>query len=151
MERGYTHPVMPTYEYVCRSCGHVFEIVQAMADPSLTECPLCGGQLRKVFAAPAISFKGSGFYATDHREKPKARSDTKPSEGSPSDGSTRDSKPSEKKPAHTKPTDGTRSDGHAGRDAGGADPTKPASNQAGGSRDSSGAGGPGPNGQGSER
>jgi putative FmdB family regulatory protein len=57
---------MPTYEYVCRSCGHLFEIVQSMKDEALTECPVCGGELRKVFAPPAISFKGSGFYATDH-------------------------------------------------------------------------------------
>jgi putative FmdB family regulatory protein len=60
---------MPTYEYICRSCGHLFEIVQSMKDDSLTECPQCGGELRKVFAPPAISFKGSGFYATDRREK----------------------------------------------------------------------------------
>jgi putative FmdB family regulatory protein len=60
---------MPTYEYICKDCGHTFEIVQSMHDDSLTVCPQCGGQLRKVFAAPAISFKGSGFYATDHRKK----------------------------------------------------------------------------------
>ncbi|MGH2539822.1 MAG: FmdB family zinc ribbon protein [Actinomycetota bacterium] len=60
---------MPTYEYVCRSCGHLFEIVMSMRDDPLTECPECGGELRKVFAPPAISFKGSGFYATDQRKK----------------------------------------------------------------------------------
>jgi len=60
---------MPTYEYVCKSCGHLFEIVQSMRDDALTECPQCGGELRKVFAPPAISFKGSGFYATDHGKK----------------------------------------------------------------------------------
>ena len=60
---------MPTYEYVCKSCGHLFEIVQSMRDDPLTECPECGGELRKVFAPPAISFKGSGFYATDHGKK----------------------------------------------------------------------------------
>ena len=60
---------MPTYEYICKSCGHLFEIVQSMRDESLTECPECGGVLRKVFAPPAISFKGSGFYATDQRKK----------------------------------------------------------------------------------
>jgi putative FmdB family regulatory protein len=63
---------MPTYEYVCRNCGHLFEIVQSMRDDPLTECPECGGELRKVFAAPSISFKGSGFYATDHGKKSKA-------------------------------------------------------------------------------
>jgi putative FmdB family regulatory protein len=60
---------MPTYEYVCKSCGHLFEIVQSMRDDPLTECPECAGELRKVFAPPAISFKGSGFYATDQRSK----------------------------------------------------------------------------------
>jgi putative FmdB family regulatory protein len=63
---------MPTYEYVCKSCGHLFEIVQSMRDDPLTECPECGGELRKVFAPPAISFKGSGFYATDHGKKSKS-------------------------------------------------------------------------------
>jgi putative FmdB family regulatory protein len=66
---------MPTYEYVCRNCGHLFEIVQSMRDDPLTECPECGGELRKVFAAPSISFKGSGFYATDHGKKSKAAGD----------------------------------------------------------------------------
>ena len=60
---------MPTYEYTCRDCGHTFEIVQSMLDEPLTMCPECGGSLRKVFAPPAISFKGSGFYSTDHGQK----------------------------------------------------------------------------------
>jgi putative FmdB family regulatory protein len=62
---------MPTYEYACRACGHVFDIVQKMSDDPLTICPECGGELRKVFAPPAIAFKGSGFYATDHGAKTK--------------------------------------------------------------------------------
>ena len=66
---------MPTYEYVCKACGHGFEIVRSIHDDALTECPDCGGELRKVFAPPAISFKGSGFYATDHRRKAKASSE----------------------------------------------------------------------------
>jgi putative FmdB family regulatory protein len=60
---------MPTYEYTCRDCGHTFDIVQSMWDEPLAMCPECGGSLRKVFAPPAISFKGSGFYSTDHRRK----------------------------------------------------------------------------------
>ena len=76
-QHGTLDPVMPTYEYVCRSCGHLFEIVQSMRDDTLTECPQCGGELRKVFAPPAISFKGSGFYATDHgKNKTKTGADT---------------------------------------------------------------------------
>ena len=66
---------MPTYEYRCRNCGHTFDVVQAMSDEALTVCPVCGGELRKVFAAPAISFKGSGFYATDHGKKSKSTGD----------------------------------------------------------------------------
>ena len=67
---------MPTYEYTCRDCGHTFDIVQSMWDESLTMCPECGGSLRKVFAPPAISFKGSGFYATDHGKKSKSASES---------------------------------------------------------------------------
>jgi putative FmdB family regulatory protein len=60
---------MPTYEYVCKACGHRFEVVRSMHDASLTECPDCGGELRKVFTPPTITFKGSGFYATDHKKR----------------------------------------------------------------------------------
>lgn len=72
---GYTRSVMPIYEYICRSCSHTFDIVQAMSDESMTVCPECGGELRKVFGAPAISFKGSGFYANDRRDKSKKASE----------------------------------------------------------------------------
>ena len=68
---------MPTYEYTCRDCGHTFDIVQSMWDEALTMCPECGGSLRKVFAPPAISFKGSGFYATDHGKKSKSAGESK--------------------------------------------------------------------------
>jgi putative FmdB family regulatory protein len=80
---------MPTYEYRCRNCGHSFDIVQKMSDEPLTHCPECGGELRKVFAPPAISFKGSGFYATDHGKKSKpATSGEKKKDSSSSDGDT---------------------------------------------------------------
>lgn len=58
---------MPTYPYACTACDHRFEQVQAFSDPSLTECPVCGGRLRKVFSSVGIVFKGSGFYRTDAR------------------------------------------------------------------------------------
>jgi putative FmdB family regulatory protein len=85
---------MPTYEYVCKSCGHLFEIVQSMRDDPLRECPQCGGELRKVFAPPAIAFKGSGFYATDHGKKSKRSADTsadKTGDSSEGSGSKKDS------------------------------------------------------------
>ncbi|MGH9114619.1 MAG: FmdB family zinc ribbon protein [Acidimicrobiales bacterium] len=58
---------MPTYEYACKSCGEHLEVVQSFRDASLTECPACGGKLRKVFGNIGIAFKGSGFYKTDSR------------------------------------------------------------------------------------
>ena len=102
---------MPTYEYTCRDCGHTFDVVQSMLDEPLTMCPECGGSLRKVFAPPAISFKGSGFYATDHGKKSKraevktgdrssgTSDDGSTSAGSPSDGSkgSKDTKDDSKK------------------------------------------------------
>jgi putative FmdB family regulatory protein len=82
---------MPTYEYRCRDCGHSFEIVQKMSDEPLTHCPECGGDLRKVFAPPAISFKGSGFYATDHGKKAMPSSgDDKTSKEAAKDGGKAD-------------------------------------------------------------
>ena len=58
---------MPTYQYSCTACGEPLEVVQSFTDDALTECPRCGGQLRKVFNAVGIVFKGSGFYRTDNR------------------------------------------------------------------------------------
>ena len=58
---------MPTYQYACTACEHRFDAVQSFSDPSLTECPVCSGALRKVFSSVGIVFKGSGFYRTDSR------------------------------------------------------------------------------------
>ena len=66
---------MPTYEYACKECGHHLEIVQSFRDAALTECPACGGSLRKVFGSIGISFKGSGFYRTDSRSAGGSRSE----------------------------------------------------------------------------
>jgi len=81
---------MPTYEYACRSCGHTFEIVQSMSEDALTTCPKCEGELRKVFAPPAIAFKGSGFYATDHGKKAKPSEKSSESSGASSPATTGD-------------------------------------------------------------
>ena len=58
---------MPTYQYACTACGEGLEVVQKFSDDALTECPACGGSLRKVFSAVGIVFKGSGFYRNDSR------------------------------------------------------------------------------------
>ncbi|MGA7835508.1 MAG: FmdB family zinc ribbon protein [Acidimicrobiales bacterium] len=58
---------MPTYEYECQQCHERVEAVQKFSDAALTVCPHCGGELRKVFSAVGIVFKGSGFYKNDSR------------------------------------------------------------------------------------
>jgi putative FmdB family regulatory protein len=57
---------MPTYEYRCRDCGEDLEVYQSFTEDALTECPKCGGSLRKLFGNVGISFKGTGFYKNDH-------------------------------------------------------------------------------------
>jgi len=71
---------MPTYEYECQSCHERVEAVQRFSDPALTTCERCGGELRKVFSAVGIVFKGSGFYKTDSRS-----GDSKPAPATSSD------------------------------------------------------------------
>jgi len=60
--------LVPTYAYACSSCGHRFDIYQAFTDDALTECPECGGSLRKEFGNIGVVFKGAGFYRNDARK-----------------------------------------------------------------------------------
>jgi putative FmdB family regulatory protein len=62
-----TEASVPTYQYSCTACGNQLEAVQTFTDAPLTQCPSCAGQLRKLFSAVGIVFKGSGFYRTDSR------------------------------------------------------------------------------------
>jgi putative FmdB family regulatory protein len=57
---------MPTYEYECKTCGHNFEVFQAMSDPPVQNCPECGKEVRRLILGGAgVIFKGSGFYVAD--------------------------------------------------------------------------------------
>lgn len=60
---------MPNYEYLCKKCGHRFEEIRKFSDKHLTKCPECGGVLEQVISAPAVQFKGSGWYVTDYAKK----------------------------------------------------------------------------------
>ena len=93
---------MPTYQYRCTECGSDLEVVQKFSDAALTQCPECQGQLRKVFSAVGVVFKGSGFYATDSRSKGKANA-AKPGESSKAESPSKsESKPRKSdKPAST--------------------------------------------------
>ena len=72
---------MPIYEYRCDN-GHVFDVIQKMTDEPLTECQECGAPAARVLAAPAIHFKGSGFYNTDYGKRKGGGSNGSSSEGS---------------------------------------------------------------------
>ena len=63
---------MPTYSYHCTECDTAFDIKQSFSDATLTECPTCGGVLRKVFSPVGVTFNGGGFYRTDSRPAPKS-------------------------------------------------------------------------------
>ena len=60
---------MPLYEYQCKKCKHRFEKIQKFSDPQVKKCPECGGPVEKLLSAPAVQFKGSGWYVTDYARK----------------------------------------------------------------------------------
>jgi putative FmdB family regulatory protein len=68
---------VPTYAYRCTECDITFDILQAFTDDTLTECPTCGGKLRKVFSSIGVSFTGSGFYQNDARSDAKSAQQAK--------------------------------------------------------------------------
>jgi putative FmdB family regulatory protein len=104
---------MPTYSYRCTACDHAFDIQQAFTDDSLTQCPHCSKELRKVFSSIGVTFQGSGFYQTDSRAEAKASkasSDDKkkapekksePASTAAVSGSSSTTKPAASKPAKT--------------------------------------------------
>ena len=64
---------MPTYEYECKSCGHIFETFQTMSEVPLKDCPQCGNEIRRLInGGSGIIFRGSGFYVTDKKGGAKA-------------------------------------------------------------------------------
>lgn len=77
---------MPTYQYRCTECGDELEAVQKFTDEPLSVCPVCNGQLRKLFSAVGVVFKGSGFYKTDSRSSKSSASTGTGSKDSPSTG-----------------------------------------------------------------
>ncbi|MET0468023.1 MAG: FmdB family zinc ribbon protein [Aeromicrobium sp.] len=87
---------MPKYQYQCKDCGEALEVQQSFTDDALTVCPACQGDLRKVFNAVGVVFKGSGFYKTDSRS-----ASSSSSTGSSTSSSSGDSKStsSDSKPA----------------------------------------------------
>lgn len=101
---------MPLYEYQCKKCHSLTERIQKFSDPPLTTCPHCGGELEQLISAPAVQFKGSGWYVTDYaRKSGKGKGGNGPAAGS-TEGKSGDSKStgsasSEKSSASDKPAE----------------------------------------------
>jgi putative FmdB family regulatory protein len=84
---------MPNYEYLCKNCGHRFEQIRKFSDKPLRKCPECGGVIEQVISAPAVQFKGSGWYVTDYAKKG-ATSTGSSSSSSESESGTKEGKDS---------------------------------------------------------
>ena len=104
---------MPLYEYRCKSCGHTFEKIQSFSAPEEKECPICHGEVERLISAPAIQFKGSGWYVSDYAGKnksgpmkasedgEKAKPDSRPAESSSTASSSDSGSSSSSPPAST--------------------------------------------------
>jgi len=86
---------MPIYEYQCSACEKITEAMQKFSDPPLTQCPECGGEMKRLVSRTSFQLKGSGWYATDYKKstaspatsaKPSTPETAKPSGGSGSSG-----------------------------------------------------------------
>ena len=77
---------MPLYEYRCTSCGHRFEKIQKVSDAPETACPQCGGELIRPLTAPALQFKGAGWYVNDYAAKPSGGSSSEKSSSDSASG-----------------------------------------------------------------
>ena len=89
---------MPLYEYQCKKCHHRFEKIQKFSDSHVKKCPECGGPIEQLVSAPAVRFKGSGWYVTDYAKKPSEGSASSSGSDSKSDSGKdsevkKDSKP----------------------------------------------------------
>jgi len=96
---------VPLYEYECKQCKQRFEKIQSFSDPEEKVCPKCGGEVERVITAPAVQFKGSGWYVTDYARKSgvgtagKSESSESSTSSNSSDSKSSESKSTESKPA----------------------------------------------------
>ncbi len=101
---------MPLYEYQCQKCGHRFERIQRFSDPLVKKCPECGGKVEQLLSAPAVQFKGSGWYVTDYAKKSSAGSSSKSESESKAESKSNSGKDSGKKESKAKAESRSKSD-----------------------------------------
>jgi len=105
---------LPLYEYQCPKCGR-FELIRKFSDPALTTCPTCGSEVQKLFSAPAIQFKGTGWYITDYARKSDGKGgkgDSAKGEGGASEAASKGEGPKSEGPkSEASKSEGSRSGG----------------------------------------
>jgi putative FmdB family regulatory protein len=84
---------MPLYEYECKKCGHRFEKIQKFSDKMVKKCPECGGVVEQMISAPAVQFKGTGWYVTDYAKKSSSPGSSGNSSSESSSKEKKDDKP----------------------------------------------------------
>jgi putative FmdB family regulatory protein len=89
---------MPLYEYECKKCGHRFEKIQLYSDKMVKKCPECGGQVEQMISAPAVQFKGSGWYVTDYAKKSPSPGSSGSGDSGSGDSGSKDKKDEKAKP-----------------------------------------------------
>ena len=94
---------MPLYEYECEKCGHRFEKIQKFSYRMVKKCPECGGKVEQMISAPAVQFKGSGWYVTDYGNK----ANTHASSSDNTDSKKEDSKKDEKSKSESSAKEGS--------------------------------------------
>jgi putative FmdB family regulatory protein len=103
---------MPLYEYECKKCHHRFERIQKFSDPHVKKCPKCGGPIEQVISAPAVQFKGSGWYVTDYAKKSSTGSASSSSNGDSASGKDSKSKSEDSSKSESSPkADTSKSEG----------------------------------------
>src|ERR1700680_1476615 len=94
---------MPLYEYECKKCHHRFEKIQKFSDRMVKKCPDCGGPVEQMISAPAVQFKGSGWYVNDYAKNSSSQS--------PADGSGKDSGKEDKSKSESSSKEATSKEG----------------------------------------
>ncbi len=104
---------MPLYEYECKKCGHRFEKIQKFSDKMVKKCPECGGQVEQMISAPAVQFKGSGWYVTDYAKKGSSAGSSSTGDSASKDKKDEKSKPeSSSKESSSKESPSKKADKH---------------------------------------
>ena len=105
---------MPLYEYECKKCHHRFERIVKFSDRPMKKCPDCGGPVEQTITAPAVQFKGSGWYVTDYAKKSAAASsangDSKSKDDAGSKKSSKEESASKKEEKSSKSTDKSKAE-----------------------------------------